>query len=171
VGSLAVSEGSRAGLLAVNVSRKHPLFASPRAIVCRPLQLLIILLCTVLLASCASTQAKYDAAVVDYRIQQSLRGVTDGGSPTSVTTPMPLPSKPKVLLDEHGRPWREGTGDASSLRIATPPPSTGPSGWDVLGAIVAIPLLIPIAMITNYPGPGVHCRSWTYKDQYHVKCY
>lgn len=55
----------------------------------------------------------------------------------------------------------------------TSPPSTpGVSGWDVLGAAVLFPLLLPVAMITSYPSySGVHCRSYTYKDQYHVKCY
>jgi Resolvase, N terminal domain len=39
VGSLAASVSSGARLLAPNVSPKHPLFASPRAAVCKPLQL------------------------------------------------------------------------------------------------------------------------------------
>ena len=41
VGSLALIVGQSLRLLAPNVSRKHPLFASPRAAVCKPLQLII----------------------------------------------------------------------------------------------------------------------------------
>jgi hypothetical protein len=107
-------------------------------------RMLITLLCAVLLVSCATPAIDYSKSpnvIASNAEYWAARGVE-------------YPPTPSVPTSR------------------TLPPSTpGVSGWDVLGAIVAIPLLIPIAMITSYPGPGVHCRSWTYKDQYHASCY
>ncbi len=53
------------------------------------------------------------------------------------------------------------------------PPSV--SGWDVMRGLIALPIVIPLAAMVEYGhGPystSVHCRSFTYKDQYHATCY
>jgi hypothetical protein len=112
----------------------------------RRTRLMILFLCAALLTSCASPRAKYDAALVDYRIQQSMKGIPVDDA-NGVMKPLPNTSGP-------------------------PPASSGPSAGDVVGALLLTPLLIPITMLESYPWyRGAHCYSYTYKDQYHVKCY
>jgi hypothetical protein len=127
-------------------------------------RVLITLLCAVLLASCATPARNYSNNA-EY---MAAHGIV----PTDTLPPLPMePTTPKILRDEHGRPWMAGTGDASSLRIPTPPQSTGPSALQVIGGLIALPLLIPILALSAYPSTSTHCYSYTYKDQYHVKCY
>jgi hypothetical protein len=103
-------------------------------------RVLITLLCTILLASCAA---------------------------------------PK-MLGSHAEYWAARGIDVYNPHATLPtvaPPTFEPSvsGWNVVGGIVAIPLLLSVAMITTYPRysrySGVHCRSYTYKDQAHFRCY
>ena len=128
-------------------------------------RVLIMVLCAILLASCAT----HESQMVDYRIDQSLRGVRDGSKLTEADLAL------RRINAERMNNYRPAAQE-SSVPPAPPPPMPGVIGWDVLGALVAIPLLVPIAMIANYPSylsgyHGVHCRSYTYKDQYHTKCY
>lgn len=110
-------------------------------------RVLITLLCALLLMSCATPAIDYSKSpnVISSNAEYwAARGVE---YPTVIQPP---PTK------------------SPSLPSATP--SVGP--WDVIGAIIAIPLLIPIAMITSYPSySGVHCRSYVYKDELNTKCY
>ena len=103
-----------------------------------------LLLCATILAGCSTMTARqrYEADLVDYRIQQSLQGVhvDEVGIPASAPPDMPNPE----------------------------PVTAG----QVLGAILALPLVVPLAMLESYPSyRGAHCYSYTDKDQYHVKCY
>jgi hypothetical protein len=126
----------------------------------------ILLLCVALLTSCVSAQTRYESDLVDYRIKQSAAGIN---------VDAPATTSNKILLDEHGRRWTEGTHDLPSIPRppVPPPPSTpGPSVGEVIGAILLLPLIVPLAMLESYPSyRGAHCYSYTYKDQYHAKCY
>jgi hypothetical protein len=105
-------------------------------------RLFVLLLCLTCLAGCATARQRYEADLVDYRIQQSLKGVKvdEVGIPASAPSTMPNPE----------------------------PATVG----NVLGAILVLPLIVPLAMLESYPSyRGAHCYSYTYKDQYHVKCY
>jgi hypothetical protein len=109
---------------------------------------LSLLLVAVLLAGCA-TPATYQSPINAERTSpnryESMRVVVDGSSEIRMV-PTPLPP--------------------------APPPQPGISGWDVLGAAVLFPLMLPVAMITSYPSyGGVHCRSFVYKDELNTKCY
>jgi hypothetical protein len=136
-------------------------------------RVLISLLCAVLLASCASTTSPKTTVVYDEHGRPWMTGSGEASSlrlqppTTPMTPPTQDPNAPRMNAAE--------IAHANALiqrrtTPTTPPPQSGVSGWDVLGAAILFPLLLPVAMITSYPGPGVHCYSYTYKDQYHVKC-
>ena len=65
--------------------------------------------------------------------------------------------------------------------VVTPPAAeTGPSAVEVIGTILLLPIIIPVAIGALAIGAvaqsggysrGIHCKSYTYKDQYHTKCY
>jgi hypothetical protein len=134
-------------------------------------RLLITMLCAVLLASCASTTSPTTTVVYD---EHGHPWMTGSGEASSLRLQPPLPPVTPPTQDSNApRMNAAEIAHANALiqRRTTPPPQPGVSGWDVLGAAILFPLLLPIAMITSYPGPGVHCRSWTYKDQYHASCY
>lgn len=109
------------------------------------LRMLITLLCATLLTGCVSARTRYESDLVDYRIKQSAAGVNVDAT----------------------------SGPASMPHMPPPPPDTpGPSAGDVIGAILLLPLIVPLTMLESYPSyRGAHCYSYTYKDQYHVRCY
>jgi hypothetical protein len=48
------------------------------------------------------------------------------------------------------------------------------SGVDVMKEFMLLPLLLPFAVLENYPSyraSRTTCRSYVYKDQYHTTCY
>ena len=110
-------------------------------------RVLMILLCATFLVSCATPHAS------DY-----------ANSPNVISSNAEYMARMGIVPPEVPPP----------VMPRTPSPAQpGISGWDVLGAAILFPLLLPVAMIETYPSYryGVHCRSFTYKDEAHVQCY
>jgi hypothetical protein len=69
---------------------------------------------------------------------------------------------------------QEGPRSVPIRPAPTPPQRSGPSVGETIGAIVALPFIITLAMLANYSAYAYgssHCYTYTYKDQYHAKCY
>ena len=117
-------------------------------------RVLATLLCAVLLMSCAAPNA------IQY-------------SQDYANSPNVIASNAEYLASlgitpQVGPPWIPPRPEPVVLQ------RSGPSVWEVLGALIALPLIIPLAMLADYPSyryGGSHCYTYTYKDQYHAKCY
>jgi hypothetical protein len=137
-------------------------------------RVLTALLCAVLFASCAAPPVINNSPGYNPGYSSNAEWMAANGIVPTESIP-PIPMTP--LTQDSNAPRMNAAEIAHANALiqhrttpTTPPPQPGVSGWDILGAVILFPLLLPVAMIANYPGPGVHCYSYTYKDQYHVKC-
>jgi hypothetical protein len=128
---------------------------------------LSLLLIALMLTSCATTTMPQYSSNAEYMAAHGI--VPDDGPP-------PLVSAKSSVTDCDLLLPSCATFTSSQPATSTPPPAVqdSVSGWDVLAGIVALPLVIPIALLAGYPSyraSRTTCRSYVYKDQYHTTCY